>query len=192
MKKASNTRPRAALDRYSPFPFRRGRGRAFEAAWVLASAIFVSSVFPGSMHRVLLLRLFGATIGSRVVIKSRVRVKFPWRLCIGDYSWIGEAVWIDNLEYIHIGSNVCVSQGAYLCTGSHDWANSDFSLVTRPIFVEDYSWICAKTIVGPGVKIGMGAVLTIGSCATRNLAPWHVYSGSPAVPVKERVGKGNM
>ena len=99
--------------------------------------MFVSSSIPGSAHRCFLLRAFGAKIGRGVNIKPRVKVKFPWRLIVGNHSWIGEAVWIDNLAEVEIGANCCVSQGAYLCTGSHDWNSRKFTLITKPIRVED-------------------------------------------------------
>ena len=116
----------------------------------------IRSGLPGSRLRIVILRIFGACIGSGVVIKPHVKVKFPWRLSIGANSWIGEGVWIDNLAEVKIGSNACISQGAYLCTGSHNWAVPTFDLVVRPIEIGDEVWICANTSVGPGCAPGAG------------------------------------
>src|SRR5262245_16466396 len=106
--------------------FQRGRPAIIEALWIVVEALLVKSFIPGSVHRCFLLRLFGAQIGRRVTMKPGVRVKFPWRLTIADDVWVGEDVWIDNLAKVEIGANACVSQGAYLCTGSHDWSASTF------------------------------------------------------------------
>ena len=174
------------LDRYTTEGFQRGRSAWVEAIWVLVQPLSLSSPWPGSRWRVSLLRLFGARIGRGVTIKPGVKVKFPWRLEIGDYSWIGEHVWLDNLANIHIGDHCCLSQGVYLCTGSHDWSRNGFNLVTRPIVVEDQVWLAARSMVGPGITIGTGAVLSLGSVATHDLDPWQIHRGSPATAVKPR------
>ena len=173
------------LDQYVPC-LDRGRAYWVEVLWIIFQSLSFSSFLPGSRWRILLLRLFGARIGSGVVIKPGVRVKFPWRLTVGDYSWIGEHVWIDNLAQVSIGAHCCISQGAYLCTGSHDWRDPVFSLITQPIQIEDGAWIAAQAIVAPGVNIGMGAVLGLGSVATSNLDAGWIYLGVPAQPVKRR------
>lgn len=173
------------LDRYSS-NLDRGAARLVDAAWLAANAVLLSSWLPGSAWRVQLLRAFGANIGRGVVIKPGVRVKFPWRLRIGNHSWIGEGVWIDNLANVHIGEHVCVSQGAYLCTGSHDWSSESFDLITKPILLQNNVWVCAQATVGPGVVIGEGAVLGLKSCATRQLSPWTINVGSPSFEVGQR------
>jgi putative colanic acid biosynthesis acetyltransferase WcaF len=175
------------LDRFQNRGFERGRSRLTEALWLLLQGLLVDSWIPGSMHRIAILRLFGAKIGRGVVIKPHVRVKFPWRLEIGDYSWIGEGVWIDNLAGVTIGSHCCISQGAYLCTGSHDWSLETFDLITRPIVLEDHVWLCARCAVGPGVRARQGAVLTLGSTAVSELASWQIHSGIPAAPIRSRL-----
>ena len=177
------------LDTYDSQSFARGRWKWIEALWLIAQCLFVSSAIPGAAHRRWILRLFGASIGHEVDIKPRVRVKFPWRLTVGDYSWIGEDVWIDNLAEVKIGSHCCISQGVYLCTGSHDWTKLRFDLIVRAIDVGDHSWIAARSIIGPGVTIGEGGVLSLGSVATSNLAPWSIYSGTPAVRIKARTSQ---
>lgn len=180
------TRPRPRLKEYAAPQYSRGRPAAIEALWMIVQALLVSSWLPGSAHRLLLLRLFGARIGTGVVVKPRVRVKFPWRLSIGSHSWIGEGVWIDNLANVSIGTDCCLSQEAYLCTGSHDWSRSSFDLLTGPIAISDGAWIAARSVIGPGITIGEGAVLGLGSTATSDLAPWRIHIGIPAVPVRER------
>lgn len=176
------------LSSFSSRDFDRGAPRAKEAAWIGLSGMFFESWLPGSGWRVWLLRAFGARIGQGVVLKPGVRVKFPWRLEVGDHSWIGEDVWIDNLAKVSIGSHVCVSQGAYLCTGSHDWSSESFDLITRPIEVADHAWIGAKAVLAPGTEVGAGAVLSIASFGKGRLDPWMIYLGIPARPLRPRPG----
>ncbi len=174
------------LDQFDKLSFDRGRPAWVEGLWLICQALFVSSRLVGVGHRSLLLRRFGASIGTGVYLRPGMRVKFPWRLQIGDHSWVGEDVWIDNLAPVVIGNHCCLSQGVYLCTGSHDWQASKFDLVTAPITLCDQAWLGAKSVVGPGVTVGEGAVLALGSVATGDLKPWWIYRGNPAVPVKER------
>lgn len=175
------------LNQFDNRQWSRGRPFVIELSWIVLSALFVRSWLPGSAHRRFLLRLFGAKVGRAVVMKPRMLVKFPWRLEIGDHSWIGEDAWIDNLALVKIGSNVCVSQGAYLCTGSHDWSSPTFDLIVKPITIADGAWVAAKSTVGPGVTVGEGAVLGLGSTTSKDLEPWCVYSGAPAEFVRKRV-----
>jgi len=177
---------RVQLDCFDAREFDRGRGRIVEALWLICAALFVSSGLPGSLLRVLILRAFGARIAPGVIIKPHVRIKFPWRLSIGAHSWIGEDVWIDNLAHVSIGAQCCISQAAYLCTGSHDWSKKTFDLVTKPIVIEDGSWICAKTMIGPGVRVREGAVLALGSVATHDLDPWTCHSSLQTQLTKRR------
>ena len=133
-----------------------------------------------------ILRVFGATIGKGVVIKTRVRVKNPWRLTIGDHCWIGEDVWIDNLEDIYIGSNVCISQGAMLLTGNHDYTQSSFPYRLGKIRIEDGVWVGARSTVCPGVTCRAHSILTVNSVATKDLETCKIYSGNPAQYVRDR------
>ena len=167
--------------------FDRGAGRARELSWLLLRTwFFTRSVMPWYGVRRGILRMFGASIGERVVVKPGVKIAFPWRLSLGANTWVGEESWILNLATVSVGSNVCISQRAFLCTGNHDWSDPGFRLVARPIEIGDAVWICANVFVGPGVTIGAGSVVTAGSIVTRDLPPGMVCSGNPCVAVKPR------
>lgn len=177
------------LDSYAVGDFDRGRSKLIEMIWYILFYPLVASYLPGSLWRSFVLRLFGAKISVGVVIKPRFRVKFPWRLSVGSHSWIGEAVWIDNLAQVRIGSHACISQGAYLCTGSHDWSLESFDLITKPIIVENGAWVGARANVAPGVIVGTGAVLGLGATATDDLLPKTINMGNPAHAIRTRVEK---
>ena len=166
--------------------FDRGKSKIIEVLWLLLDAILVRSRIPGSVHRRLILRAFGARIGKHVLLKPGVRIKFPWRLDIGDDSWVGEDVWIDNLARVQIGANCCLSQGVYICTGSHDWGEQNFDLIVKPVIIGNGAWLASRSVIGPGVAVGEGAVLTLGSVATSNLPAWGIYRGVPATLIKQR------
>ncbi len=166
--------------------FDRGRPAAVEALWLLVQTLLVRSWVPGTAHRAFLLRLFGAVIGRGVTMKPGLRVKFPWRLRVGDDSWLGEDCWIDNLAPVVIGNNVCVSQGAYLCTGNHNWSDPAFALVVKPITLQDGSWVGARCLVGPGVTFEESAVAVAGSIVARSLGPYEIHGGNPARFLRRR------
>jgi putative colanic acid biosynthesis acetyltransferase WcaF len=164
-----------------------GRSKLVQITWFfLGLPILRSPWLPASNIRRSLLRLFGARVGRGVVLRPGVRVKYPWLLEIGENSWIGEDVWLDNLTWIRIGSNVCVSQGAYFCTGNHDWTDPSFGLIVRPIVVKDGAWIGAKALLCPGVEVAECAVASAGSIVTTNLDSFTIYAGNPAVAIKAR------
>lgn len=155
--------------------------------WYLTSLLFFrSGLMPISSVLVFLLRLFGAKIGKDVRIKPYIYVHYPWKLSVGDHSWLAECR-IENLDQVSIGKNVCVSQQAMLLTGNHDYKKTGFDLITKPITLEDGVWIGAKAIVCPGIKAHSHAVLTVGSIATKDLAAYSIYQGNPAVKVKDRL-----
>lgn len=158
--------------------FDRGASRAKELAWLIVSALAVAGPMPGSGWRAVLLRAFGAKIGPGVVLKPGVRVKFPWRLTIGDNSWIGEGAWIDNLAEVRIGHDTCISQGAYLGTGNHDWTSPAFDLVTAPVMIGDQCWVGARATVSPGTRMEDGAVLGIGAVGKGRLVGWTINAGA--------------
>jgi len=156
--------------------------------WFYVNAIFFkTSLLPFSEVKVRLLRLFGAHIGNSVVIKPCVNIKHPWLLQIGDHSWIGENVWIDNLVLVSIGNHVCLSQGTLLLTGSHDYKDQAFGLITGSVVIADGVWIGARAIINQRVIAHSHAVLSAGSVATKQLEAWSVYQGNPAVKIRDRV-----
>jgi len=137
--------------------------------------------------KIFLLKAFGAEVGKGVVIKPSVNIKYPWKLKIGEHSWIGEGVWIDNLSQVVIGNNVCISQGALLLCGNHNYKKETFDLILGDIVLENGVWIGAKAIVCPGVTCASHSVLTAGSVATTNTLPFAIYQGNPAHKVGERI-----
>ena len=170
-------------DAYSP-----GRSRMVLAIWFfLGSPLVRCSLIPSSKLRSWILRLFGARIGRHVVLKPGIRVKYPWRLSVGDNSWVGEDCWLDNLEQTSIGENVCISQGAYLCTGNHDWTDRSFGLIVKPIRLLDGAWVGAKCVIGPGVELGECAVAAAGSVVSRSIPEYEIHAGNPAGFVRRRV-----
>jgi putative colanic acid biosynthesis acetyltransferase WcaF len=161
-----------------------------EALWFfIGLPLLRCSILPSTGFRSWLLRLFGAKIGKRVHSKPGLRVKFPWYLEVGDYCWLGEDLWIDNLAPVIIGPHVCLSQGVYLCTGNHDWSLPNMKLFRKSIVCERGSWVGAKAIVCPGVVIGEGAIVTAGSVAAKSVPPYEIHAGNPAVFVRRRVLK---
>lgn len=175
------------LSSFSTPQFDRGASRLKEALWIVVSLLlFRLCPFPFSSLKRSVLRLFGAKVGTGVVIKPQVKITFPWKLSLGDHVWLGEECWLLNLDRITICNNVCISQRAFLCTGNHDYRLKTFDLITKPIIVNDGAWLGASSWVGPGVTVGSHAVLAAGSVATRNLDADGVYSGNPALFRKAR------
>jgi putative colanic acid biosynthesis acetyltransferase WcaF len=168
----------------------RGAPVWVEALWFFVGLpLLRSSLIPFAGFRSWLLRLFGAKIGRRVYSKPGLRVKFPWYLEVGDYTWLGEDLWIDNLAPVTIGAHVCLSQGVYLCTGNHDWSLTNMKLFRKPIVCERGSWVGARAVVCPGVVIGEGAIVTVGSVAAKSVPPYEIHAGNPAAFVRRRVLK---
>ncbi len=168
--------------------FHPGGSLLKRSAWFfLGQPLLRAAWLPSSSFRVHLLRLFGARIGDRVVIKPSVEVKYPWHLAIGDDCWIGEHAWIDNLTSVRVGSNVCISQGAYLCTGNHDWSDPCFGLMIAPIELRDGSWAGARSLLGPGTILGEGAVAAAGAVVGGTIPDYEIYAGNPARFHKPRV-----
>ncbi len=155
------------LSAYDNSSFSRGASQMKELLWWVARSLFFAGWFPlPSSLRVAVLRVFGAKIGNGVVIRSRVNITFPWRLEVGNDVWIGEEVLILSLEKVTIGSNVCLSQRAFLCTGSHDFSKETFNLLTRPITIGDGCWVCAQAFVGPGTVVPRGTMIKAGEIRT--------------------------
>ncbi|WP_080056058.1 WcaF family extracellular polysaccharide biosynthesis acetyltransferase [Spirosoma aerolatum] len=155
--------------------------------WFLVNAYFLNTYLPIPVRlKVAVLRLFGAKIGRNVMIKPAVNIKYPWLLEIGDYVWIGEQVWIDNLSQVVIGNNACLSQGAMILTGNHNYRSITFDLTTRPISLEDGVWIGARSVVCAGVRCESHSVLSVNSVATRSLDAYSIYQGNPAAFIRKR------
>lgn len=159
-----------------------------QVLWYFVNAVFfINPLNPGVGVKIWFLRSFGARIGKNVLIKPSVNIKYPWKLTVGNNTWIGEHVWIDNLANIQIGNNVCISQGAMLLTGNHNYTKTTFDLMVKEISLEDGVWIGAKAVVCPGVVCRSHSVLGVLSVANKNLEPFTVYLGNPAVSVRERI-----
>lgn len=176
------------LSQYNNNWYKTGASIFKRTAWLIVQSIFFAhSLAVISSIKVFILRMFGAKMGKGIVIKPNVSIKYPWKLSVGDFTWIGEGVWIDNLAEVTIGKNVCISQRAYLLTGNHNFKKSTFDLMVKPIILEDGVWIGAKAIVCPGIVCYSHSILTVASVATVNLEPYYIYQGNPAQKIKERV-----
>ncbi|MFF7332464.1 WcaF family extracellular polysaccharide biosynthesis acetyltransferase [Streptomyces sp. NPDC008150] len=163
----------------------KGRGVAVQALWfAVMNTLFMAWFCPARL-RVALLRAFGARIGEGVLIRHRVRVLWPWKLDIGDHTWIGEGAWLLNLEPVSIGAHVCVSQEALLCAGSHDHRAADFRYRNAPIRVEDGAWIAARATVLAGVTVGRHAVVSAGAVLGRDLPELTLYGPAGTRPLPE-------
>ncbi len=181
----SRHQPTTDLSRFNNSWYKPGSALK-RMVWYVVHAAFIDSAQPIGGLRKFCLRMFGARIGKGVVIKPNVRIKYPWKLRVGDNSWIGEDVWIDNLGEVSIGANCCLSQGAMLLCGNHDYKRSTFDLMVGDIALEDGVWIGAKSVVCPGVICKSHSVLAVGSVASNQLEAYTIYRGNPAVKVKER------
>lgn len=158
--------------------------------WYFTNVLFIrSGIIPSSSIIVGILKLFGAKIGTDVRIKPGIYIHHPWKLEVGNHSWLAECR-IENLAPVIIGENVCVSQQAMLLTGNHNYKSVNFDLITKPIVLEEGSWIGANATVCPGITVKSHAVLTVGSIATKDLEAYSIYQGNPAVKVKGRLIAG--
>jgi putative colanic acid biosynthesis acetyltransferase WcaF len=160
------------------------------ALWLFGEMLFRFSPRPFFGWRRMVLRSFGAKIGNHVQIYNSATIYFPWNLQIGDWSSIGEGALIYNLGPVTIGSRATISHRAHLCAGTHDYRRTDLPLLKPPIIIEDQAWICAEAFVGPGVRIGEGAVVGARAVAVENVEPWTVVAGNPARFIKKRIMKG--
>ncbi len=175
------------LSTYNNSPFHPGGNTIKRVLWYYLNAIFLkTSLIPINGFKAFLLRSFGAKIGKKVTLKPGVNVKYPWHLTIGHHTWLGENVWIDCLVPVTIGNNVCISQGAVILTGNHNYKKTSFELITDSVILEDGVWIGACALVNAGVTAASHAVLTSGSVATKNLDPYTIYQGNPAVKIRLR------
>jgi putative colanic acid biosynthesis acetyltransferase WcaF len=174
------------LSEFDNVDFDRGASRIVEYGWYLVRALFFLTSIPvPSWILCFWLRLFGAKVGKGVVIRSGVNISFPWRLKIGDHVWLGEEVMILSLAAVTIESSVCVSQRAFLCTGTHDYEDPRFQLVTAPILLKTGCWVAACAFVGPGVEVGVGSVCAAGSVIAKSVPPNCLMAGNPSKCIRE-------
>lgn len=175
------------LGKYDQSWFERGKPGWFILLWWLVQAIaFPLSPQPFYGIRRSLLRLFGAKIGRGVLIRPTARFTYPWKIAIGDYSWIGDDVVLYSLDRIEIGKHCIISQKSYLCTGSHDIKDPAFGLKTAPITMGNGAWVATDCFIGPGVKIGANAVIGARSSVFKDMPPGQVCLGSPCRPCYAR------
>jgi putative colanic acid biosynthesis acetyltransferase WcaF len=167
----------------------RMRRLAWSACWIL---LFRTSPRPFHSWRAFLLRCFGARLGTHCHFYPRSRIWAPWNLVCADAVTLGDEAEIYNPSPVSMGSHAIVSQQAYICGATHDYNDPCFPLISFPMSLGAYCWVCARASVCPGVNVGEGAVLGLGSVATRDLAPWMVYAGVPAQPLKQRVGRESV
>ena len=176
------------IDKFTlPENFRGRSGVIVQLWWIVQALLFHTS--PQFMYgwRRFLLRSFGAKVGKNVILRPSVTVTYPWKVSIGDNSWLGDNVELYSLGEIEIGSNVVISQKSYLCAASHDYDKEDFPIWAKKITIEDECWLATDVYVAPGVTIGKGTVVGARSSVFKDLPGGKVCVGSPAVPIKERV-----
>ena len=170
-----------------PDNFRGRSAWVVQLWWLVQDTLFRWS--PQFLYgwRRFLLRMFGARIGTGVLIRPTVRVTYPWKIGIGNYSWIGDDVVLYSLDEIEIGSHTVISQSSYICTGSHDFTKPAFDIYGQKIKIGDQVWISTDVFVAPGVEIGQGSVVGVRSTVLKDLPPGKICYGSPARPIKDRV-----
>lgn len=166
----------------------RGRSGVYVQLWWLVDFLFFKPS-PQIVYgwRRFILRLFGAKIGKKVIIRPSVRITYPWKISIGDYSWIGDDVVLYSLGEIEIGKNVVVSQKSYVCAGTHDYTKENFPILGKKTTIEDECWLATDVYVSPGVKIGKGTIVGARSSVFKDLEEGKVCLGSPAQAIKDRI-----
>lgn len=173
------------LSKAKPGDFRT-KPKWIEGIWVIVEFLLVTNPLQiSSKVRIIVLRMFGAHIEDSVIMRSRVRIKFPWNLKIGKNCWVGEGVWISNKGKVEIGDNVVISQESFITTGSHEIYTTMDTLVS-PIVIRDGVWISSRCIILQGVEIGVNAVITPGSVVYKSLKGNKLYGGNPVKFIKNR------
>ena len=176
------------LSLFDPSEYKHGASKFKYFLWHLVNTlVFRNGLLPSTKIRVWILRIFGAKVGKGVSMnKPNINIKYPWKLTIGNYSWIGENSWIYNMDEIVIGDNVNISQGVFLLTGNHNYKSKKFEVFTKPINIKNGVFLGANSVVCPGVTCHEYSVLTVNSVANRDLENSGIYTGNPAVKVKNR------
>jgi putative colanic acid biosynthesis acetyltransferase WcaF len=153
------------------------------ASWFIVQHLIFKGPFIPSSIRPHLLRVFGSSIGRRVIIRRGVRVHFPWNLVIGDDSWVGEDVWFVNHEKVEIGSNVCISQRSIICSGGHDYRSASLQYAHKPIAIKDGAWICLDAKILPGVTVGECSVVSAGEIVRKSVPNYSILLGGHVRPI---------
>lgn len=176
------------LEQFRMPPGFRGKPGWYVQLWWMVQALFFKTS-PQFMYgwRRFLLRSFGATVGTGVILRPSVHTQFPWKVSIGNHSWIGDNVVLYSLGNITIGNNVVISQKSYLCTGSHKYHSLAFDIYSQPIIIEDRCWLATDVYVAPGVTIGEGTVVGARSSVFTSLPAGKVCVGSPARVIRDRM-----
>jgi putative colanic acid biosynthesis acetyltransferase WcaF len=174
--------PARSLAGFRGHGYDKGRSRVVQAAWfAVQNLVFWKWWLPASL-RPKLLRVFGAQVGNNVFIRHRVRVLWPWKLTVGDNTWIGEDAWILNLEPVTIGHDVCLSQGVFVCAGSHDMTSPTFEYDNGPIAIANEVWVGAQAMILRGVTVGNGAVVAARCKVSTNVPPGSLLTTSGLRP----------
>lgn len=172
-----------------PKNFRGRNAFVVQLWWIVQGTFFrLSPQFMYGFRR-FLLRLFGAKIGKNVIVRPTVKTTYPWKVSIGDYSWIGDDVVLYSLGEIEIGANVVISQKSYLCTGSHDYLKPDFPIFAKKIVIEEECWLATDVFVAPGITIEKGTVIGSRSSVYKNMPPNKICTGNPAKIIRERISE---
>jgi putative colanic acid biosynthesis acetyltransferase WcaF len=155
--------------------------------WIVQNTIFAWS--PQFLYgwRRFLLRLFGAKIGRGVLIRSTVKITYPWNVEIGDYSWIGENNVLYSLGKIYIGKNVALAHQVYINTGGHDYKKVSFDIFAKDVIIEDQCWITNDVYIAPGVTIGKGTIIAARSSVFKSISEGKIFAGTPAKEIKNRL-----
>ena len=169
-----------------PKNFRGRNAFIVQLWWIVQGTLFRMSPQFLYGYRSFLLRLFGAKIGKNVIIRPTVRITYPWKVSIGNYSWIGDDVVLYSLGEIEIGENVVVSQKSYICAASHDYLESDFPIFSKKVIIRDECWLATDVFVAPGVTVNKGTVVGSRSSVYKNLPEFKICMGNPAKVIRER------
>lgn len=169
-----------------PEGFRGASRLKVQLWWLVQATLFRLSPQVAYGWRRFLLRLFGAKVGKKVLIRASARITYPWKLSIGDYSWVGDGVELYTLGPISIGLNCVISQRSYLCAASHDYSARHFDIHAEAISLKDHSWVAMDVFIAPGVTIGSGAVIGARSSVFQDMPEGMICYGYPARPVKAR------
>jgi putative colanic acid biosynthesis acetyltransferase WcaF len=173
-----------AADGAPKFPLQH---KALRLCWQFCWWAFCAWTPPAlSPVRVFFLRLFGASIGHHSDVRGDAQVWYPPNLTLGNHSLVGPEVNVYNMAPITIGDNVIISQRAFLCGGTHSTSEPTFPLITREIHIASHCWIAAEAFLAPGLRMGEGAVLGARGAAFKDLKPWTVYYGNPAIELRPR------